>query len=182
MSVFWIILAAVALARLGELLYARRNTRRLLARGALEAGAGHYPLIVVLHAAWLASLAVFVPAETLPNSLLLLLFVAVQVLRIWVLISLGRFWTTRIITLPDAPLIRKGPYRFLRHPNYLVVILEIALLPLCFGAWHIALLFSVLNGAMLFWRIRVENTALAARRGIIQSRNDAHSADQMAQR
>ena len=166
MTLFWASLIAVTLARLGELLYARHNTRRLLAEGAREHGAGHYPLIVLLHASWLASLAVFVPADAPVVPALLALFLLVQILRVWVLASLGRFWTTRIITLPGAPLVRRGPYRFLRHPNYLVVVLEIALLPLSFGAWQIALIFSLLNGAMLFWRIREENLALAERRDV----------------
>ena len=168
MTLFWLLLVAVALARLAELLYARHNTRRLLAQGAQEHGAGHYPLIVLLHASWLASLALFVPADAPAVPALLILFLLVQLLRIWVLASLGRFWTTRIITLPGAPLVRKGPYRFLRHPNYLVVVLEIALLPLSFGAWHIALIFSLLNAAMLSWRIREENFALAKRRDVME--------------
>lgn len=168
MTLFWLLLAAVAVARLAELLYARYNTRRLLAQGAQEHGAGHYPLIVLLHASWLASLALFVPADAPVVPALLILFLLVQLLRIWVLASLGRFWTTRIITLPGAPLVRKGPYRFLRHPNYLVVVLEIALLPLSFGAWQIALIFSLLNAAMLSWRIREENFALAERRDVME--------------
>ncbi|TQV79228.1 isoprenylcysteine carboxyl methyltransferase family protein [Denitrobaculum tricleocarpae] len=168
MTVFWSVLLAVALARLAELIYARRNTQRLLAEGAREYGAGHYPVIVLLHAAWLASLAVFIPADTPVVPGLLVLFLLVQILRVWVLASLGRYWTTRIITLPGVALVRRGPYRFIRHPNYLVVVLEIALLPLCFGAWEIAVVFSLLNAAMLFWRIREENLALADRREIVQ--------------
>lgn len=168
MTVFWTLLLAVALARLAELIYARRNTQRLLAKGAQEFGAGHYPVIVLLHAAWLASLAVFIPADAPVVPGVLALFLLVQILRIWVLASLGRYWTTRIITLPGVPLVRRGPYRFIRHPNYLVVVLEIALLPLCFGAWEIAVVFSLLNAAMLFWRIREENLALADRREIEQ--------------
>ncbi len=164
MTVFWGVLLAVAFARLAELVYARRNTSRLLAQGAREVGAGHYPLIVVLHAAWLAAMALFIPADAAVSVPLLALFGLVQVFRFWVLASLGRYWTTRIITLPGAPLVRKGPYRYLRHPNYLVVVLEILLLPLAFGAWQIALVFSLLNAAMLFWRIRVENEALETRR------------------
>ncbi len=166
MTIFWTLLLAVILARLAELIYARRNTQRLLAEGAREFGAGHYPLIVLLHAAWLLSIALFVPAEASVVPALLALFLLVQILRIWVLTSLGRYWTTRIITLPGVPLVRRGPYRFVRHPNYLVVVLEIALLPLCFGAWEIALIFSLLNAAMLFWRIRIEDQALAGRREI----------------
>src|SRR3546814_6696687 len=104
MSVLWIVLALVAAQRLAELAYARRNTRRLLAEGAAESGAAHYPLLVGLHALWLLSLAIFVPADRQPDWGLLALFAVLQLLRLWVLASLGRFWTTRVITLPGAPL------------------------------------------------------------------------------
>ncbi len=166
MTVFWFVFIAIVLARLAELVYARHNTRRLLAEGAEESGAGHYPLIVLLHVAWLASLVAFVPADAVVVVPLLVLFGIVQLLRIWVLVTLGRYWTTRIITLPGVPLVAKGPYRFIRHPNYLVVVLEILILPLCFGAWQIAAVFTLLNGVMLFWRIRAENAALETRRNL----------------
>jgi methyltransferase len=164
MSIFDIVLVLVVLQRLGELAYAARNTRVLLARGAVEYGAGHYPLIVALHAAWLAALLVFVPWHAAPNWYWLGLFVALQAARIWVVASLGPRWTTRIIVMRDAPLVRRGPYRWLRHPNYLVVAAEIAVLPLAFGAWQIALVFTLLNAAMLAWRIHVEAEALGYRR------------------
>ncbi len=163
MTVLWAVVALVALQRGGELLYARRNTRDLLAQGAQEVGARHYPLIVALHGAWLLSLLIFIPAETAPSWPLLGLFLGLQALRLWILVTLGRFWTTRIITLPGAPLIRRGPYRFLKHPNYLVVVLEIAVLPLAFGAWQIALVFSILNAILLGYRIAVENEVLDLR-------------------
>jgi methyltransferase len=159
------ILGVVAGQRLGELVIANRNTRALIARGAVEVGASHYPYIVLLHAGWLVALtawvAMHVPRISLP---LLIVFVALQAARLWILWALGPFWTTRIITLPDAPLIRRGPYRFLRHPNYLVVVLEIAVLPLVFGAWTVAALFSILNAAVLYVRVRSENEVLALRR------------------
>lgn len=160
---FWV-LALVAAQRLGELALAAANTRRLRAEGAVEAGAGHYPLFVVLHAGWLAAMALAIPADTPPDWRLLAVFGLLQLARIWVVASLGRFWTTRILTLPGAPLVRRGPYRFLRHPNYAVVASEVAILPLAFGAWQVALAFSVLNGLLLAWRIRVEEAALAGRR------------------
>ncbi|WP_193370672.1 isoprenylcysteine carboxyl methyltransferase family protein [Pelagibius marinus] len=163
MSVLWIVLLLVAAQRLAELAYARRNTRRLKAEGAYESGAGHYPFLVAVHLLWLVSLAVFVPAEQAPNWALLGVFLLLQGLRVWVLASLGRYWTTRVITLPDAPLVRRGPYRFLRHPNYLVVAGEIAVLPLAFGAWEIAVIFSLANAAVLAWRIRCEERALSGR-------------------
>lgn len=160
MSILWTIVLLVALQRLAEMIYARANTRRLLAEGGAELGAGHYPLIVTLHAAWLTSLALFVPPETPPDWRLLGLYLALQPIRLWILFSLGRFWTTRIITLPGAPLVRHGPYRFLRHPNYLLVVLEIAVLPLAFGAWQIAAAFSLMNAVLLSHRIRIENAGL----------------------
>lgn len=164
MPVLWIVIALVAAQRLTELVYAERNTRRLLAAGGQESGAGHYPLLVGLHALWLVALAVFVPAEQPANWWLLGVFAVLQALRLWVLASLGPFWTTRVITLPGAPLVRRGPYRWLRHPNYLVVVGEILVLPLAFGAWQIALVFSLANAALLALRIRCEERALAPRR------------------
>lgn len=166
MSLLWIVLALVAAERLAELVLARRNTARLLARGGIEHGRGHYPLIVALHAAWLAAMALLIPADTPPDWRWLGLFVILQGARVWVLASLGPYWTTRVISVPDAPLVRRGPYRFMAHPNYLVVVLEIALLPLAFGAWRIALAFSLLNGALLWHRLRVETSALAQRRSL----------------
>lgn len=153
----------VILARLIELTLANRNTRRLLARGGTEVGAGHYPLMVAVHVCWIAALALLVPSDVEPNAFLLAAFAVVQVLRIWVIASLGERWTTRIIVLPGAPLVRRGPYRWLRHPNYVVVVLEIALLPLAFGAWDIAVVFSILNAGLLCWRIRIEEQALGLR-------------------
>ena len=154
---------AVAIVRLLELALAHRNTAALLAAGGIELGRRHYPLLVLLHAAWLLAIAVLVPAEAAISWPLLTVFVALQALRGWVLLSLGRFWTTRVITLPGAPLVRRGPYRFMRHPNYLLVTAEIALLPLVFGAWQLALAFSLCNAALLAWRLRIENGALAQR-------------------
>ncbi|WP_422366846.1 isoprenylcysteine carboxyl methyltransferase family protein [Pelagibius sp.] len=164
MSVLWAVLILVALQRLGELVYARRNTRRLLAEGGQEIGAGHYPLLVGLHTLWLLALLVFVPADAPASWPLLGIFLVLQLLRLWVLITLGRYWTTRIITLPDVPLVRKGPYRLFRHPNYLVVAGEILVLPLAFGAWEIALAFSVANAIVLAVRISCEERAIAPRR------------------
>jgi methyltransferase len=164
MSAVTIILVLVALQRLGELAYAQRNTRRLLARGALEVGRRHYPLFVLLHGSWLLALFVAVPQDAAIDWPLLGIFVVLQGLRIWVVATLGPYWTTRVLTLPSAPLVRRGPFRFVRHPNYLVVIGEIAVLPLVFGAWDIAVVFSLLNLALLTWRIRIEEQALAPRR------------------
>jgi methyltransferase len=159
------IIGLVALQRLAEVPYAARNTKRLLASGAIEYGRNHYPLFIVLHASWLLAIVVFLPAHPPVYLVPLAAYVALEVLRVWVMLSLGPYWTTRVISLPKAPLVRKGPYRFLRHPNYWVVVGEIALLPLVFGEVIVCIVFSLLNGALLFWRIRVENAALAGRSG-----------------
>jgi methyltransferase len=156
-----VILALVTLQRLGELWLSNRNTRALLARGAREVAPGHYPLIVAVHALWLAALWWLAPNRAVA-WLWLALFVLLQLARIWVIATLGGRWTTRIINLPGAPLVRSGPYRFVSHPNYLVVAGEIAALPLAFGLWEVALLFTALNAAVLAIRIRQENRALAA--------------------
>lgn len=154
------ILAIVTAQRIAELWLSARNTRRLLAAGAREFGRSHYPLIVGLHALWLGALWLLAPGRDIDPGLLFL-FALLQLARIWVIASLGRRWTTRIIVLPDAPLVRRGPYRYVNHPNYLIVILEIAILPLTFGLWQVALVFSALNAAVLAIRIREENRALA---------------------
>jgi len=161
-ALYWIV-GVVAVQRLGELWLSRRNTRRLLDQGGVEHGARHYPLIVAVHLAWLAALVLWVDADTAASWLFFVLYLALQLARVWILWSLGRFWTARVITLPDAPLVRRGPYRFLRHPNYVVVSAEIAVLPLVFGAWELALGFTLANLAILRHRITVENAALAER-------------------
>jgi methyltransferase len=160
MSLVYLVLGVVALERLGELALAARNTRRLRAAGAVELDASAYPLFALLHGAWLASLVLFVPASAPASWPLLGAFAALQFGRIWVIASLSRYWTTRLIVLPDHPLIASGPYRFLRHPNYLIVIGEIAVLPLAFGMIWFAVLFSILNLAILWVRVREENQAL----------------------
>lgn len=161
MTVAVMILALVTLQRLGELVLARSNTRRLLARGAVESGAEHYRFIVALHAAWLIGL--WLLAWDRPVNLpLLLLFVLLQAGRVWVIATLGRRWTTRILTLPGEPLVRKGPFRFVSHPNYIVVAGELAVLPLAFGLPLYALVFTALNAVMMWVRIRCEQRALDA--------------------
>ena len=166
MSLFHIVLGLVVLQRLGELAVAARNTRDLRAAGAIELDAGGYPLFVLLHAAWLVSLAVLVPASTAPSWPLLAVFAALQLGRLWVIASLGRYWTTRIIVPPARPPVGHGPYRFFRHPNYLIVVAEIAILPLAFGAIGIATVFSAANLALLARRVMIEERALAPRRPV----------------
>ena len=153
------LLAFVTLQRLAELVYARRNERQLKARGAREHGPEHYWLLVTLHAAWLTGL--WLMAVQKPVSLpWLAAFVALQGLRLWVLLALRERWTTRIVVVPAAPLIRTGPYRFMSHPNYAIVAGEIFVLPMAFGLYAFAIVFSLLNAGILRVRIRAENRAL----------------------
>ncbi|CAN5324370.1 isoprenylcysteine carboxylmethyltransferase family protein [soil metagenome] len=162
-----IVLALLTVQRLSELVIANRNTKRLMAQGAVETGADHYVFIVALHAAWLVGL--WVLGWDRPINLILLgVFVLLQAGRVWVLATLGPRWTTRIITLPGAPLVTRGPFRFVSHPNYVVVALEIAVLPLAFGLVWYAVAFTVLNAAMMWVRIRSEAGALseASREGL----------------
>ncbi|CAN7227335.1 isoprenylcysteine carboxylmethyltransferase family protein [Phenylobacterium sp. LjRoot225] len=154
-----LILAFVTAQRLGELALARRNTRRLLARGAKETGAEHYPLIVGLHAAWLGGL--WALAWDRPANLgWLAVYAVLQILRVWTIAVLAERWTTRILTVPGETLVRRGPYRLVSHPNYLVVVGEIAVLPLTFAMPLYALVFSLLNASVLWVRISAENAAL----------------------
>lgn len=150
----------LALQRLGELALAQGNTRRLRVAGGVEFGAAHYPLMVALHAGWLIALWWFGRGQDVERGWLIL-FVVLQAGRLWVIASLGRRWTTRVIVLPGAAPVVRGPYRWLRHPNYLVVAMEIAVVPLALGLPGLAVAFSAANGAMLAWRIKVENQALA---------------------
>ena len=158
------ILGFVTLQRLLEMRLADSHSRKLLAQGGVEHGREHYPFIVALHAAWLAALWWWAPGRPI-NLPLLVLFAVLQIGRVWVIRSLGDRWTTRIIVKPGAPLVRRGPYRFVNHPNYLIVAAEIAVLPLVFGLCQIAVLFSALNAIVLTVRIRAENRALASLRG-----------------
>jgi methyltransferase len=158
-SALYVVVALVAAQRLVELGWARRNLARLRGRGGIEYGAEHYPLIVGLHAAWLLAMVVFIPADATPDPFMLALYVLLQPLRYWAIASLGEYWTTRVIVVPGSTPVRRGPYRFLRHPNYLIVAIEIPLLPAAFGAWIMAAVFGVLNVALLVRRIAVERAA-----------------------
>lgn len=163
MSVAVAIVALVVLQRLAELWIAGRNTKALLAAGAVEHGAGHYPVIVLLHTAWLAAMLWAALQAPEVNYPLIGAFLVLQAARVWVLMTLGRYWTTRIITVPGAPLVKRGPFRFVRHPNYLVVAIEIVVLPLAFGQVALAVAFGLANAAVLAWRIRAEERANAGR-------------------
>lgn len=160
------ILAFVIAQRLGELALARANARRLVAQGGREVGRAHYPLFILLHASWLVAIAATTPLDAQPVWPLVGVFFVLQALRVWVIATLGRYWTTRIITVDGAPLVRHGPFRFVRHPNYWVVAGEIAVLPLAFGAWEIAVIWSILNALLLRHRIAVEAAALAPREAL----------------
>ena len=155
-------LAFIIVQRLSELVIARRNTTRLLAEGATEIGAAHYPAMVLMHAAWIAALVIF--GWQNPVSIpWLLIFVALQGLRLWILATLGSRWTTRII-LTDTPLVTTGPFRYLRHPNYMLVVAEIIVAPMVLGLVWVAVVWTILNAAMLYVRISAENAGLAPQR------------------
>jgi methyltransferase len=154
-----VILAWVTLQRAAELALSRHNTNRLIAQGAREHSPGHYPLIVTVHLAWLCSMWLLAPVRSI-NVFWLAMFVLIEIARFWVMASLGSRWTTRIIILPGAPLVSRGPYRWINHPNYWVVTAEIVVLPLVFGLRQVALIFALLNALIISIRIREENQAL----------------------
>jgi methyltransferase len=155
----WLI-AFLVVQRLGEMVLARENTRRLREAGAIEIGRSHYPFMIMLHFSWLVALIAF-GHDRAVNSHWLVAFVLLQLARLWVIGSLGSRWTTRVIVLPGRELAAVGPYRYIKHPNYIVVALEIAVVPIALGLPLVALIFSIANAAMLAYRISVENRALA---------------------
>jgi methyltransferase len=161
--------ALVALQRLAELSLSRRNECRLRARGAVERGRRHYPVMVTLHTLWLLSTllegTLRGPGLSPYWSAPLVLFLLVQPLRYWAILSLGEHWNTRVLVVPGARLVRRGPYRYMRHPNYVVVVVEILSFPLIFGAWTTALVFTVLNALLLRVRVREEERALGEMAG-----------------
>ncbi len=157
-------LGFIVVQRLSELIIAQRNTARLIARGAVEVGAAHYPVMVAMHSAWIVCLIVFGYDERVLFGWLGI-FAVLQVFRVWILASLGSRWTTRIIVL-DAPLVVRGPFRYLSHPNYMLVVAEIVAAPMVLGLVWVALIFTVLNAAMLWVRIGVEHRALAPLRDV----------------
>jgi methyltransferase len=154
----WLV-AFLIVQRLAELGLAQWNTMRLRQAGGVEFGPTHYPLMVALHAFWLLGLWLF-GHDRAVDPVWLGIFILLQAGRIWVIASLGRRWTTRVIVLPGAAPLARGPYRWLRHPNYAVVAAEIAVVPLALGLPVFAVVFSLANGALLAYRIRVENQAL----------------------
>jgi methyltransferase len=152
------------LQRVLEEVYSQSNTKQLLAEGAHEAGAQYYPVVAATHLGWIASLFLLVSPNANVSWPLLVLFGMLQIARYWIIGSLGRYWTHRIITLPDAPVVNRGPYKYIRHPNYVVTLLETFLLPLAFGAWGLALIMTAIWAAVLHYKILLEDAALASRR------------------
>ena len=160
MTIFHAVLALVLLQRGSEVVLAHANTARLLGKGAVEVDRAGYKWFVMLHAAWLAALALTVPAATAPRWTLLAVFFMLQAGRVWVIASLGPRWTTRLIVCPGERLVTSGPYRLIGHPNYLIVAGEIAILPLAFDAPLVAIGFSACNAVVLLRRVRLERVAL----------------------
>jgi methyltransferase len=159
------IAALLVLAQRGaEELYSARNTNALLAEGGHEAGATFYPVVAATHLAWIASLFFLIPPDAPIIWPLIAYYLALQVVRYWVIASLGRFWTHRIITLANAPIARRGPYRYLSHPNYALTIVETFVLPLAFGALALAVIMTALWWVVIATKIKLEDEALAARR------------------
>ncbi|WP_445683388.1 isoprenylcysteine carboxyl methyltransferase family protein [Solibacillus sp. FSL W8-0474] len=160
---FYLVLAFIIIQRLVELLIAKRNEKSMLAKGAYEVGASHYPFMILLHVSFFVSLIVeviYFTGQLTPQYILIFIFLLLQLLRVWCLASLGPFWNTKIIILPGANVVVKGPYSYIRHPNYLVVCLEIAVIPLMFQAYFTAICFTILNLIILSIRIPLEEKAL----------------------
>jgi isoprenylcysteine carboxyl methyltransferase (ICMT) family protein YpbQ len=160
MSVLWIALAVVALQRIATLAYSHSNTRRMLAEGGVEAGMLQFPLIALLQLAWLASMAFFIAPATPPAWGTLIATALVEMFHTWAIVSLGRFWSTRVVVVPGTTLVHSGPYRIFRHPNYIAVFLEILLLPAAFHAYAIGIVFAVAYAALIAWRVRDEDRLL----------------------
>ena len=166
MTLFLIIISFVILQRLTELIIAKRNAKWLLSRGAIEYGKEHYKFIVLLHICFFLSIITEFYLHgrhselNLINYTFLVIFILLQFLRVWIISSLGKYWNTRIFRIPGEKLVVRGPYKFIKHPNYIVVIGEILILPLVFNLYYSAIIFTILNALMLFVRIRTENKAL----------------------
>ena len=154
----------ILLQRALEELYSQRNTRRLLEQGAHQVGTEFYPIVAAVHLCWIAGLAVLVPPSAPVHAPLLIAFVVLQGLRYWIIATLGRYWTHRIITLPKAPIVSDGPYRLLRHPNYALTVAETLLLPLAFGQLALGVIFAVMWAAVLKHKAQLEDRALDMRR------------------
>jgi methyltransferase len=159
-----IIALIILIQRGAEELYSARNTQALIAAGAREAGQSFYPVVATTHLAWIASLFFLIPATATASYLLAVVYIALQVVRYWIIATLGRFWTHRIFTLDNAPVVRRGPYGYVRHPNYAVTIAETFLLPMVFGALALGMIMGAVWTAVLAYKIKLEDEALSARR------------------
>jgi methyltransferase len=157
MAAFFI-LALVTAQRLTEFIYSYRNSKILVDRGGFEVGRAHYLLLILMHAAWLLSLWWYAWNRPVYWSMFVV-YLLLQVVRAWTLMALGPRWTIEIIVTPEE-VMEGGPTHFIKQPNYLVVAAEILVLPLVFGLWFHALLFSIVNGLMLYWRVRIESEAI----------------------
>jgi Uncharacterized protein conserved in bacteria len=160
--VFTLFISFVILLRIGELILSKRNEKWLLQNGAIEYGQKHYPLIVALHVFFIVSLIIeYSMKRTVScSSFLLVLYFLLLVFKAWIILSLGKFWNTKIYRIPNYPLIKKGLYRYFKHPNYMIVIIEIAVIPLIFHLYFTAVIFFVFNAIMLTVRIKAENRVL----------------------
>lgn len=147
-----------------EEVHSQYNTRVLLRQGASEVGRDYYPVVAATHLGWIAAVALLVPADPPVHLPLLMAYVALQPVRYWIIATLGRYWTHRIITLPGAPVVARGPYRLVRHPNYAVTLTETLVLPLVFGQVALGIIFAVIWAAVLQHKIVLEDRALAERR------------------
>ncbi|KMJ59698.1 hypothetical protein AB685_02190 [Bacillus sp. LL01] len=163
--IFALFFAFIITQRVVELGIARRNEQWILSQGAVEYGKEHYKYMVSLHVAFLASFLLEVVALDRTLSpfwpAILILFILTQSLRIWAIQSLGKYWNTKVLILPDASIVKTGPYKFLRHPNYIIVVMEIMLIPLMFNAFITAIVFTALNAWMLSVRIPLEERGLS---------------------
>jgi methyltransferase len=144
--------------------YSARNTRHLISQGAREVGGDYYPVVAVTHLGWIASLFALIPADAPVYWPLIALYLLLQVARYWIIFSLGPYWTHRIFTLKGAPIVRRGPYRCVRHPNYVVTIAETFVLPAAFGAFALAVIMTCIWGAVIAYKIVLEDAALMPRR------------------
>lgn len=153
----------ILIQRGAEEIYSARNTRALLARGAREEGSKYYAVVAVVHLSWIASLFFLIPSDAHVFWPLIWLYFILQGTRYWVIGTLGPYWTHRIITIDEAPIIDTGPYRFLKHPNYAIAVAETLLLPSAFSAVSLALIMTAIWSAVLKYKIQLENEALVAR-------------------
>jgi methyltransferase len=159
---------AILIQRGAEELHSARNTRRLIEAGGREEGRDFYPVVAVSHLAWIAAIFFLIPPDAAIARPVLIVFLLLQPVRYWIIATLGRWWTHRIITLDGAPIVARGPYRLLRHPNYAVTYAETFLLPLAFGASALAVIMTAIWVAVVRYKITLEDRANAARRAAVQ--------------